>query len=165
MRGNRHIQRSCGSNRTGWKALGGVALALLLATGCASATKPRKGCLKISASPSLNLYDGQPHALTVYLFPLASSMGFEQASVPDLLAGETPPGVVSKPVHLTVAPGEEKRRFEDLFPATTSQLGVVADYYRSPGDPEGTRTQVVPARCGWLRTPSLVLTSKDVYLK
>jgi type VI secretion system VasD/TssJ family lipoprotein len=132
--------------------------------GCSSVPKPERACLEFRASPNLNLYDGQAHALTVYLFPLASSVGFERTPPEDLLGGATPPGVLGGAVHLTIAPGEEEREFEDLFPASTAQIGVVADYYRAPGDPEGTRMQVVPARCGW-RTPELTLTAKDIYLE
>ena len=139
-------------------------LAGMLAMGCASGPKSVKGCVRFNASENLNLYDGQPHVVTIYLYPLASVLGFQQASVDDLLGGATPPGVLSNPVALTVAPGEEDRVFEDLFPAQTIQLGVLADYYRAPGDPEGARMQVVRARCGW-RKPKLVLSAKDLYLE
>jgi type VI secretion system VasD/TssJ family lipoprotein len=154
-RRRRHVLR--------WAVAAGV-LALLCLPGCASRGRPAKACLVFSASDNLNLYDGQPHALTVYLYPLASGQGFEQANVDDLLGGATPPGVLAPPSPITIAPGEEKRSFEDLFPSQTTQIGVVADYYRAPGDPEGTRTQVVPARCG-MRKPKLVLSAKDVYRK
>lgn len=137
---------------------------LALLPACASSNKPVEACVVFSASSNLNLYDGQPHALTVYLYPLASSQGFQQANVDDLLGGATPPGVLAPPSPITIAPGEEKRSFEDLFPSQTTEVGVVADYYRAPGDPEGTRTQVVPARCG-MRKPKLALSAKDIYRK
>lgn len=137
---------------------------LALLPACASSNKPVEACVIFSASSNLNLYDGQPHALTVYLYPLASSQGFQQANVDDLLGGATPPGVLAPPSPITIAPGEEKRSFEDLFPSQTTEVGVVADYYRAPGDPEGTRTQVVPARCG-MRKPKLALSAKDIYRK
>jgi len=146
-----------------WTLVAGL-LALLCLPACASRSRPTRACVVFSASSNLNLYDGQPHALTVYLYPLASSQGFEQANVDDLLGGATPPGVLAPPSPITIAPGEEKRTFEDLFPSQTTQIGVVADYYRAPGDPEGTRTQVVPARCG-MRKPKLALSAKDVYRK
>jgi predicted component of type VI protein secretion system len=99
----------------------------------------------------------------VYLFPLASTTSFEQANVNELLGGEKPLGALSDPLPVTLSPGE-KRAFRELLPSQTNQIGVVADYYRAPGDPEGTRTLVVPARCG-LRKPKLELTPKDVYRK
>ena len=49
------------------------------------------------------------------------------------------------------------------YPADAVQLGILADYYRAVGDPEGSRTQVVDARCG-LRKPKLVLSPKDIYI-
>ena len=82
----------------------------------------------------------------------------------ELLAGATPPGVLSSPRRITVAPGDDGRKFEDRFPDSTRQLGVIADYYRAPGDEPGERRQVVPARCGF-RTPKLELAAKDLYLE
>jgi type VI secretion system VasD/TssJ family lipoprotein len=146
----------------------GVALCLAVTmlaplVGCASRGKPRKACAVFQASDNLNLYDGEPHPITVYVYALSSPAGFEQATVADLLEGDLPGGVLQPPVPITVSP-DEKRSFSEMFPAETSQLGILADYYRAPGDPEGTRTQVVRARCG-LRKPKLVLSPKDVYRK
>jgi len=115
------------------------------------------------ASENLNLFDGDPHPLTVYVYPLSSSAGFKQINVENLLEGERPAGVIAPPVPITISPGEE-RQFQEMFPTGTIQLGILADYYREPADPEGRRTQVVPARCG-LRKPKLVLSPKDVYQK
>lgn len=129
--------------------------------GCRSASKPRESCAVFYASERLNLYDGVSHPITVYVYPLSSSSAFEQTPVVELLEGSTPAGAVAPAVPITVAPGE-KRSFQETFPAATRQLGILADYYRAPGDPEGTRTQVVPARCG-LRKPKLTLSPKDVY--
>lgn len=139
------------------------AIALLPALGCASRSKPRKVCVKLEASERLNLYDSISHPITVYVYPLSSSSAFEQTSVGELLEGVTPQGVVAPPVPITLAPGEE-RMFQEMFPAETRQLGVLADYYRAPGDPDGTRTQVLPARCG-MRKPALTLSPRDVYRK
>lgn len=157
-----HRRRRCDAAVRRALALGMLAAAGLAWVACASTPEPRKVCIRYTASPNLNLYDGQPHAVTVYLYPLATTAGFEQASVEDLLEGATPPGVASSPVHFPVSPGQEGR-FEDLFPGTTAQIGVVADYYRAPGDAEGTRRQVVPAKCGFF-PPTLVLSPSDVLL-
>lgn len=140
-----------------------VVLAWLPAAGCASRNKPRKACIKLDASGSLNLYDSIAHPITVYVYPLSSSSAFEQTSVAELLEGVTPAGAVAPAVPVTLAPGE-KRAFRETFPAETRQLGILADYYRAPGDPEGTRTVVLPARCG-MRKPSLTLSPRDVYRK
>jgi len=128
--------------------------------GCASG-KPRKACAKLYASERLNLYDGVSHPITVYIYPLSSSSDFEQTAVVELLEGTVPSGAVAPPVPVTIAPGET-RSFQETFPSETRQLGILADFYRAPGDPEGTRTQVVAARCG-LRKPKLTLSPKDVY--
>jgi type VI secretion system VasD/TssJ family lipoprotein len=145
-------------------AAGVVLLAAVLGLGCASNSKPRKACAVFYASENLNLYDGEPHPITVYMYPLSSPAGFEQASAADLLEGKKPPGVLAPPVPITVSPSE-KRTFEELFPAETTRIGVLADYYRAPSDPEGTRTRVVKAKCGWFSKPKLILSPKDVYPK
>jgi predicted component of type VI protein secretion system len=114
----------------------------------------------VTASRDLNLFDGQPHAVTLYLYPLVNPLGFQQLSVGDLLEGETPPGTEGRPVSVTFTPGET-RSLEQPLPATAEHLGVVADFYRARGDPEGIRKLVVPARCGF-RTPRVTLTSDQL---
>jgi type VI secretion system VasD/TssJ family lipoprotein len=140
----------------------GVCLALG-ASGCASNTKPKGACAVFYASENLNLYEGEPHPITVYVYPLSSQAGFVQANVEDLLEGELPTGVMAPPVPITVAPGEE-RFFKEVFPADVIQLGILADYYRADGDPEGSRTVVVKVRCG-MRKPKLTLSPKDIYVR
>ena len=151
-----------------WRSIALAALAGLVAgllgSGCASGSKPQRACLKLDASTNLNYHSGQPHVLTVYFYPLAGSSGFEGANVDDLLGGDTPPGVLAPPASTTIRPGEQGRQFEDVFPSETKQVGVIADFYRSPGDPEGSRRQVVPARCG-LRKPKLAFSARDLYRK
>ena len=69
--------------------------------------------------------------------------------------------MIAPPVPITVEPGEQKRTFQELFPLETHHLGVIADYYRAPDDAEGSRQQVVPARCGILK-PKLLLSNNDI---
>ncbi len=143
-------------------------LAILIAAhlwvgACSSRPKPVDACLRLDAATNLNFHNGQSHTLTLLAFPLSSPVGFEHTRVEELLAGATPPGVEGSPIQFAIKPGEQDREFEELFPAGTLFLGVIANYYRAPGDPEGSRKQVVPARCGW-RTPRLSLAAKDVYL-
>ena len=142
----------------GW----GVAwLTSILVVACGGGPpKPEPACVNVIASANLNLHDGQPHAVTLYLYPLIGTLGFEQASVTDLLEGATPPGVAGKPVTVTVAPSEE-RAFEEAFPHTAAYMGIVADYYRGPGDPEGTRRAVIEASCGWF-PPKITLSPTDL---
>ena len=137
------------------------AVMALLVLGCVSSGSARKACLSFSAVETLNLYDGQPHRLTVYIYPLSSTEGFMQTGADDLLAGARPPGIVAPPVPITVEPGESKRHFQALFPLETRYLGVIADYYRVPADPDGNRREVVPARCGILK-PKLLLLNNDI---
>jgi predicted component of type VI protein secretion system len=137
-----------------------LAGALVAACGGGGAPEPRRACVKVQASPNLNLYDGQPHAVTLYLYPLVGTLGFEQASVSDLLEGATPPGVAGPRVPVTIGPSEEQT-FEEAFPETAVYTGIVADYYRGPNDPEGSRRAVVPSRCGF-RTPAITLSPQDL---
>lgn len=138
-----------------------VACLALLAHGCASASAPKKACLSISVVETLNLYDGQPHPLTLYIYPLSSVEGFEQTGADDLLSGARPAGVLAPPLPITVEPGEQKLGVQELFPFDTHHIGVVADYYRAPGDAEGSRSAVVPARCSILK-PKLSLSTNDL---
>ncbi len=140
--------------------IAGVLAVTLLACGGGGAPEPRRACINVEASPNLNLYDGQAHAVTMYLFPLVGTLGFEQASVSDLLEGATPPGLAGPRVPVTVSPGET-RSFEEAFPESAVYMGIVADYYRGPNDAEGSRRAVVPARCGW-RAPRITLSPQDL---
>lgn len=123
----------------------------------------RDACLELKADPNLNFYDDQPHVTVVYLFPLENRLGFEQKRTADLLAGEDPAGLVGSRLQVTVAPGET-REVSEKIPPTASQLGVVADFYRAPGESEGLRRTIVPARCGW-RAPTLVLGRRDLLVE
>jgi predicted component of type VI protein secretion system len=137
-----------------------VAASLTLACGGPGVPEPIEACVNVTASANLNLHDGQPHAVTLYLYPLVGTLGFEQASVTDLLEGARPPGVAGPPVAITVGPGEE-RAFEEAFPATAIYMGIVADYYRGPGNAEGTRRAIVNTKCGWF-APAITLSPTDL---
>lgn len=162
MRSQRgQISRLSGATRM-WRgaaaALVPLALALVAAT-CNGGT--RRACLQLEASPSLNIYNGQPHVTVVYLYPLESRLGFEQLNATDLLKGATPPGLAGSRFQVTVAPGEH-RKVDETLPPTARQLGLVADFYRARGDPEGSRKAIVDARCGLFRVPKLVLSQTDL---
>lgn len=158
--GRRALHSALESTRRGGVSAGVACLALIFAACGGGPPKPVPACLNVVASANLNLHDGQPHAVTLYLYPLIGTLGFEQASVTDLLEGATPPGVAGKPLAVTVGPGEE-RSFEEAFPSTAEYMGIVADYYRGPGDPEGTRRAVVEVGCGWF-PPKVTLSPTDL---
>ena len=116
----------------------------------------------MNASPNLNLYDGQAHSVTLYLFPLVSPLGFEQASVRDLLDGEMPPGVAGPAVLLTIGPGE-KRGFREVFPDNVAHVGIVVDYYGA-SDSQGPIRAVVPVNCGESSSPRVTLAPQGIVI-
>lgn len=134
-------------------------LCVFVCQSCSSTPKPVEACLDVQASPSLNLYDGNPHAVTLYLYPLKSALGFRQMAVDDLLEGASIPNGEGIRVPISISPGEARSLTETYSPATQF-VGVVVDYYRAPGDPEGTRKLIVEARCGRGR-PSLMLSPRN----
>jgi type VI secretion system VasD/TssJ family lipoprotein len=134
----------------------------LLTLACASgAPDPVRACLTLEGSENLNLYDGQAHAVTLYLYPLTSKLGFQEASIQDLLEGHQPPGAAGPPVPITIGPGE-LREFDEPLPPSAAFVGIVADYYRGPGDPEGERRIVVPAKCSLMRTKRIALLPQEL---
>lgn len=135
-------------------------LCVFVCQSCNSTPKPVEACLNIQASPNLNLYDGNPHAVTLYLYPLKSALGFQQMAVDDLLEGASIPNGEGTRVPVTINPGEARSLTETYSPATRF-IGVIVDYYRAPGDPEGARKLIVEASCGRGR-PSLVLSPRNV---
>jgi len=152
-------KRFCGVAPVGPLLCAGL---LTLTLACAGgAPEPVQACLTLEGSENLNLYDGQAHAVTLYLYPLNSKLGFEEASIQDLLEGNEPAGSVGKPVPITIGPGEQ-REFNHALPPSAAFVGIVADYYRGPGDPEGERRIVVPAKCSFLRTKRITLLPQEL---
>lgn len=150
------------SQLPGLRAAGLALAALVAAVGCAGAPKPKEACLRVTSGPNLHTYDGQPHVLQLYIYALKSSLEFRQMDVQTLLAGDSKPaGVVEGPLELVVAPDSVVEFHEALAPET-QELGIVADYYRGPNDPPGSRKLVVKATCGWFGTPKVRLTSTDL---
>ncbi len=134
---------------------------VLVCLGCKSAAFS-EACIEFEANPNLNLFDGQPHPATLFLYPLNQRLGFEQTGVNDLLEGKDPPGKVAERVPMVVNPGE-RRAIEEPFPDTTVFIGIVVDYYRAPGSQEGSRKVVLEAKCSW-RQPTVVLGPRDVFV-
>jgi len=145
-----------------WCARGGAALVgLAMTSACGTSGH---ACLDLEVSPRLNYYDGQSHVLVLSLFPLENALGFRQASPGDLLRGDRPPGLIGAPLEITLQPGRDER-VEENFPRDTRHLGLVADYYRAPGDPEGARKGIVEADCGWFGDPRAVLGPRDLQVE
>ena len=137
-----------------------LALGLLLVvgaqwlSGCAMREQVRRICLDVEASQDLNFYDGEAHTLTLLVYALADSTGFQAAPISELLSGYRPAGVLEPPAPLTVDPGS-KLNWEEVFPAATRSVGVVADYDREPGAADATehglgQRVVLPTRCGFM---------------
>jgi type VI secretion system VasD/TssJ family lipoprotein len=103
-------------------------------------------CLRVEASPRLNYFSGQPHVVRLVLYPLESSLAFEQADEDALLRGTQPAGVVGAAIQLKVVPGET-RALADPLPPNVRAIGVVADFYRPPGSREGRRKATLPSSC------------------
>ncbi|MBW2230565.1 MAG: hypothetical protein JRH17_09270 [Deltaproteobacteria bacterium] len=54
-----------------WKVIAALFAVVLLAApslGCVSRSKSKKACALFQASSDLNLYDGEPHSITVYIY-------------------------------------------------------------------------------------------------
>jgi type VI secretion system VasD/TssJ family lipoprotein len=122
---------------------------------CAAPTG-RKVCLNFHASPDLNLFDGQPHALQVRLYPMKTREVFQRMGADELLAGAQPEDLTDEPFQTTIVPGEN-RELRERFPLNTLFVGVLADYYRAPGERAGERKTTTRARCGWFSVPKVVL--------
>jgi type VI secretion system VasD/TssJ family lipoprotein len=145
--------------------LGLLVFAAAAAAACAGAPKPVEACLTITPSDKLHTYDGQPHVLPLSIYALSSTLAFERMDISALLAGDQKPdGVVGGPLELLIYPGQIVEFHEVLDPQTT-QLGIVADYYRRPSDPPGTRRVVVPADCGMFGNPQVRLTPTDILVE
>jgi predicted component of type VI protein secretion system len=108
-------------------------------------TSPRL-CVRVQSGPRANFYEGRPHVVRLVIFPLTSALGFEQASESMLLGGGQPQGAAGEPIQARIVPGET-RSLTDTLPAGTRTLGVVADYYRSPGAGGAPRKLTLPASC------------------
>jgi len=123
---------------------------------------PGHSCLDLRADVSLNLYEGQPHATNLYIYPLSDSLAFGQTSADALLGGAKPAGMTQPdPLQVTIFPGQQDIELDQQFAENTKEIGVLADYYRERGDAEGTRTTVVRAICG-RRTPRLYMSVSDL---
>lgn len=134
---------------------------LALVLGCRSPLKPREVCLLIEAGPSLNLYDGEAHALNLLIFPLTGPAAFREASVDDLVSGRGIDGAAGAAISVMLSPGEI-REVREAFPPATTSVGLVANYYRGSFEKAGNRRAIVAGRCSWFRGDKIMLTARDL---
>jgi type VI secretion system VasD/TssJ family lipoprotein len=137
-------------------------LAALLAA-CGGAPGPVSFCMDLQASTDLNFYNGQPHVVALYIYPLRSQADFQRLTVEELLSEGSAPGM-DPPRQITVGPGQTLP-FEDTLPPMTTSVGLVADYYYRPGDPEGTRKLVLAAECGRFGRQTVTLSARELTLQ
>ncbi|MBW2281807.1 MAG: type VI secretion system lipoprotein TssJ [Deltaproteobacteria bacterium] len=132
-------------------------LAVLLLS-CASSPSPPEVCLTLEASPNLNQFDGSPHVVVVYFYPLQNLMAYRQTDAVELLDGGRPPGMTGDVWEITVMPGAT-RDLEEVLPQNTRYIGVLADFYSGPSQ------AVVEAECPTFGKPTIVLTASDVQVR
>jgi hypothetical protein len=124
------------------------------------APAPTSRPANVSASKRLNFYDGQPHIVDLWIFPLSSPLGFEASEVEVLLGGEAPEGALGEPRRQVILPGA-KRELELPVPAGARYLGVIADYYRASGRGAGARKATLEVACGE-GAPALALAADRI---
>jgi type VI secretion system VasD/TssJ family lipoprotein len=110
---------------------------------------PRGVCLQLEASPRVNLYEGEAHAVVVYLFPLRSSDAFQDAEPAELLSGADVPGQSGPSADWTLLPGEV-REIREPVQDGTERLGLIADFSRGP------RRVLLQVGCGREGRPRIV---------
>lgn len=137
-----------------------LALTSLLGLACSS-PPGRKVCLDLVGSPDLNTFDGEPHAVVVRLYPLQEKQSFGKLTPDELLDGAKPEGMLGNPYETTIVPGE-LRAVRERFPVETLTIGILADYYRAPGDRSGVRTMTVRASCGTFSAKKIALGPRDL---
>lgn len=130
--------------------------------GCANgAFKPREVCLEVEASPSLNLYDGQAHALNLFFYPLTGPAAFQEASIEDLVSGRQIDGSAGPPISLMMSPSEVKE-MREAFPPSTAFIGVVANFYQPGLETPGNRRALVNGKCSLFGSEKIMLTARDL---
>src|SRR5262245_7416238 len=139
-----------------WIALS-AALATSILTGCGtlgSGSIPQM-CLDVEASVNLNQFEGQPHVVVLYFYPLQTETAFRAADLRRLASGDKPSGITGDRWEATVLPGQRIELTEKL-PRDTAYVGVVADFYNKPSG------AVVKPSCGWFRGAKVVLSATDM---
>ena len=143
------------------RVVSGLGSLLLLAglLGCFGAgNEPPELCLSIEASINLNLFDGQPHVVVLYLYPLQNVMAFRSTDAVDLLDSARPPGMTGDRWETTILPGDNQQVRETL-PRDTQYIGVLADFYGGPSK------EIVEAQCPTFGRDTLVLTRSDLQIQ
>lgn len=97
-------------------------------------------CIQLRATKKLNLFEGQPHAVVVYFYPLSNVTGFEATAARDLIRGAKPDGLAGESWRTTVLPGQ-KLKLAEKVPELATHIAIVADYYAGPS------RVIVPTDC------------------
>lgn len=141
-----------------------VCLPLLVQlAGCASdmpmvGSGPPEICLEVQATQNLNVFEGEPHVVVLYFYPLQTAASFQEADPYDLLNRIELAGQTGKPWETTILPGEQ-RVIEEMLPRDTALIGIVADFFSGPG-----KVLIEPG-CGPLGGGSVVLSSGDIQVQ
>ena len=134
---------------------------MILAACAGNSFKPREVCLVIEASPSLNLYDGEAHALNLFIYPMTGLAAFEESSIDDLVAGLKVDGAAGAPLSIMISP-EEVREVRETFPPATGVIGVIADYYQAGMESPGNRRGIIEGKCSFFGSDKIILTARDL---
>lgn len=128
------------SPATPMRAAAVALVAALLACKSTPAGPPRL-CLDLEATSTLNLHDGEPHAVVLYLYPLENATAFQETDASELLVSSTTlVGMTGRRWDRTIIPGEA-RAVQEHLPERTQFVGLVADFY------DGPRKELVRPQC------------------
>ena len=132
-----------------------ILAALLGAMGCVTTPEAPRMCLDIEASANLNQFEGQPHVVVLYFYPLQNQASFQRADLRQLVNGDKPSGLTGDRWEATVLPGQ-RIALEEQLPRETAFVGVVADFYKRPN------RAVIEPSCGWFGGEKIVLSATDM---
>ena len=135
------------------RAISRITPALLLLVLGASCPDSPVLCLSIAASQRLNLFEGEPHVVALYFYPLQNATAFQEADSRDLLRRPELAGQTGAPFETTILPGEQ-RDLEEVLPRDTALVGIIADFYSGPSK------VVIEPRCR-----AIVLSSSDIQMQ
>lgn len=119
---------------------------------------PPEMCLRIEATARLNLFEGEPHVVALYFYPLLNTTAFHEADARDLLRRIELAGQTGQPFEATFLPGEE-RDLREKLPRDTAMVGIVADFF------EGPSKVLIEPSCGLLSGSVVALSTNDIQVQ
>jgi predicted component of type VI protein secretion system len=126
----------------GWSAGAAVLLSCFGGAGGGGWGSARESCVEVEAGANLNLFEGSPHVVVLYFFPLQNTAEFQTADLRDLIDGEKLEGQAGERWSKTVLPGQ-KLELRELLPREAVNVGLLADFYGGP------RRALLSATCEW----------------